>query len=201
MGTFAPLTRLEAPEWLRADWVEPIIDAGERIGTLLTIPGLPQTSMHFTLPERKKRESCDGYGHPGFRRYRWQQRRLVQAVQKAKLLAKTNVPVLLLGETGVGRENFAQGIHCCGHTGERPFVTLNCGGLSKDLLASELFGYCEGAFTGSRRGGMIGKVEAANGGTLFLDELGEMPLELQPHFLRVLKKGKFIVSAKLRHEK
>jgi transcriptional regulator with PAS, ATPase and Fis domain len=66
---------------------------------------------------------------------------------------------------------------------------LNCGGLSKDLLASELFGHCEGAFTGSRRGGMIGKVEAANGGTLFLDEIGEMPLELQPHFLRVLEEG------------
>lgn len=118
---------------------------------------------------------------------------LVQAVQKAKLLAKTNVPVLLLGETGVGKENFAQGIHLCVPAGarpvERPFVAINCGGLSKDLLASELFGHCEGAFTGSRRGGMVGKVEAANGGTLFLDEIGEMPLELQPHFLRVLEEG------------
>jgi transcriptional regulator with PAS, ATPase and Fis domain len=114
---------------------------------------------------------------------------LAQAVQKAKLLARTNVPVLLLGETGVGKENFAQGIHRSGQTRERPFVALNCGGLSKDLLAGELFGHCEGAFTGSRRGGMIGKVEAANGGTLFLDEIGEMPLELQPHFLRVLEEG------------
>jgi transcriptional regulator with PAS, ATPase and Fis domain len=95
--------------------------------------------------------------------------------------------VLLLGETGVGKENFAQGIHRTGQIGERPFVALNCGGLSKDLLASELFGHCEGSFTGSRRGGMVGKVEAANGGTLFLDEIGEMPLELQPHFLRVLE--------------
>jgi transcriptional regulator with PAS, ATPase and Fis domain len=95
----------------------------------------------------------------------------------------------LLGETGVGKENIAQGIHRTGRTGERPFVVLNCGGLSKDLLASELFGHCEGAFTGSRRGGMVGKVEAANGGTLFLDEIGEMPLELQPHFLRVLEEG------------
>jgi len=61
--------------------------------------------------------------------------------------------------------------------------------LSPDLLASELFGHCEGAFTGSRRGGMMGKVEAANGGTLFLDEIGEMPLDLQPHFLRILEEG------------
>jgi transcriptional regulator with PAS, ATPase and Fis domain len=135
-------------------------------------------------------------------------------VSKARLLARTNVPVLLLGETGVGKENFSRAIHRAGNrsgnrtghspTGQtsgqprvpplepsidQPFVALNCGGLSKDLLASELFGHAEGAFTGSRRGGMIGKIEAANGGTLFLDEIGEMPLELQPHFLRVLEEG------------
>ncbi len=103
--------------------------------------------------------------------------------------------MLLPGEIGVGKENFSQGIHRAGHSGkqplvEHPFVTLNCGGLSKDLLASKLFGHAEGAVTGSRRGGMAGKIEAANGGTLFLDEIGEMPLELQLHFLRVLEEGK-----------
>jgi transcriptional regulator of acetoin/glycerol metabolism len=188
IGTFAPPTRVEAPDWLRADWLEPIIDAGEQIGTLLAIPGLPQTgrSLHVTRKERTAkaaittdtRDFADIVGSSDA---------LMQAMQKAKLLAKTNVPVLLLGETGVGKENFAQGIHRTGQIGERPFVALNCGGLSKDLLASELFGHCEGSFTGSRRGGMVGKVEAANGGTLFLDEIGEMPLELQPHFLRVLE--------------
>jgi transcriptional regulator with PAS, ATPase and Fis domain len=66
-------------------------------------------------------------------------------------------------------------------------VALNCGGLSRELLASELFGYADGAFTGARRGGAVGKVEAARGGTLFLDEIGEMPLDLQPMFLRVLE--------------
>lgn len=71
----------------------------------------------------------------------------------------------------------------------RPFVAINCGGMSADLLASELFGYADGAFTGARRGGMTGKVEAAHGGTLFLDEIGEMPLALQPHLLRVLEEG------------
>lgn len=190
MGTFATPTRVEAPEWLCADWVEPIIDAGERIGTLLTIPGLPQTgtSLHLGRKERSAKAvmATDARGFAGIV---GASEVLAQAVNKAKLLAKTNVPVLLLGETGVGKENFAQGIHSSGATGERPFVALNCGGLSKDLLASELFGHCEGAFTGSRRGGMVGKVEAANGGTLFLDEIGEMPLELQPHFLRVLEEG------------
>jgi sigma-54 dependent transcriptional regulator, acetoin dehydrogenase operon transcriptional activator AcoR len=189
-GTFAPSTHAKAPEWLRADWIEPIIDSGERIGTLLTIPGPPQTSMS-TFAARKERSAPTAVTTDirGFAGIVGSSEALVQAVQKAKLLAKTNVPVLLLGETGVGKENFAQGIHLAGHAEDRPFVALNCGGLSKDLLASELFGHSEGSFTGSRRGGMIGKVEAANGGTLFLDELGEMPLELQPHFLRVLEEG------------
>ncbi|MGV8953101.1 MAG: sigma-54-dependent Fis family transcriptional regulator [Cypionkella sp.] len=194
MGTFAPHTRAEAPAWLKADWLEPIIDAGQRIGTLLTIPGLPQTGMPSSFARKESStKAALAADIRGFAGIVGSSDALVQAVQKAKLLAKTNVPVLLLGETGVGKENFAQGIHHCGPAGERPggrpFVALNCGGLSKDLLASELFGHCEGAFTGSRRGGMAGKVEAANGGTLFLDEIGEMPLELQPHFLRVLEEG------------
>lgn len=188
MGNFAPATRAEAPEWLRSDWVEPIIDCGERIGTLLTIPCLPQSassgSRMTQRPAKVMNTDAKSFasivGHSEV---------LAQAVQKARLLAKTNVSVLLLGETGVGKENFAQGIHRSDQVAERPFVALNCGGLSPDLLAGELFGHSEGAFTGSRRGGMIGKVEAANGGTLFLDEIGEMPLELQPHFLRVLEEG------------
>jgi len=104
-------------------------------------------------------------------------------------LAHSRVPVLLLGETGTGKEEFAQGIHQASPFREGPYVALNCGGLSRDLLASELFGYVDGAFTGARRNGLVGKVEAANGGTLFLDEIGEMPLDLQPHLLRVLEQG------------
>ncbi len=114
---------------------------------------------------------------------------LLEAIERARQLAKSNVPVLLLGETGVGKEVFANGIHEHGSDRNAPFVALNCGGLSRELLAAELFGYSEGAFTGARKGGMIGKIEAANGGTLFLDELGEMPLDLQPHLLRVLEEG------------
>lgn len=103
--------------------------------------------------------------------------------------ARTPITVLLLGETGVGKEVFARGIHDCGSARAAPFVAVNCGGLSRELLATELFGYAEGSFTGARRGGMTGKIEAANGGTLFLDELGEMPLDMQPHLLRVLEEG------------
>jgi transcriptional regulator with PAS, ATPase and Fis domain len=105
------------------------------------------------------------------------------------VLAEVDVPVLLLGETGVGKEMFARAIHEGGRRKDGPFVALNCGGLPRDLLASELFGYVDGAFTGARRSGMVGKIEAASGGTLFLDEIGEMPLELQPYLLRVLEGG------------
>lgn len=99
------------------------------------------------------------------------------------------MPVLLLGETGVGKDAFAQAFLAGGVQGSGPFVAINCGGFSRELLTSELFGYAEGAFTGARRGGMTGKIEAADGGTLFLDEVGEMPLDLQPHLLRVLEAG------------
>jgi len=114
---------------------------------------------------------------------------LRQALGKAKHLADLDVPVLLQGETGVGKEMFARAIHEGRQRTSGPFVALNCGGLPRDTLASELFGYVDGAFTGAKRSGMIGKIEAARGGTLFLDEIGEMPLELQPYLLRVLEGG------------
>jgi hypothetical protein len=107
-------------------------------------------------------------------------------LDKARVLAASQAPVLLQGETGAGKEAFARGLH--GGRGGA-FVALNCGGLSRELLASELFGYAEGAFTGARKGGMVGKIEAAEGGTLFLDELGELPLDMQPQLLRVLEQG------------
>ncbi len=183
-GVFADGGRATAPAWLRGDWIENIVDAGEHIGTLLTIPGPPAVRA-----SQASASASAGDAGRGFAGIVGGSVQLAQAMQKARLLARGNAAVLLLGETGVGKERFAQGIHLAGPAGARPFVALNCGGLSADLLASELFGHAEGAFTGSRRGGMKGKVEAADGGTLFLDELGEMPLELQPHFLRVLEEG------------
>jgi len=97
--------------------------------------------------------------------------------------------VLLQGETGVGKDMIARTIHESGRRRGGPFIALNCGGLPRDILVSELFGYVDGAFTGARRSGMVGKIEAADGGTLFLDEIGDMPLEVQPVFLRVLEGG------------
>ncbi|ABS68737.1 GAF modulated sigma54 specific transcriptional regulator, Fis family [Xanthobacter versatilis] len=108
--------------------------------------------------------------------------------EKARRMAESGLPILLEGETGVGKEVFARAIHG-GRAPCGPFVPLNCGGLPRDLIASELFGYEKGAFTGADTAGKQGKVEAADGGLLCLDEIGEMPLELQSYLLRVLEDG------------
>lgn len=109
--------------------------------------------------------------------------------------AKSPAPVLIEGETGTGKELVAQAIHresVRGVGGDRPFVAVNCGAIAESLLESELFGYEEGAFTGSRRGGHAGLFEAAHRGTLFLDEIGEMPLQLQTRLLRVLEEKEVV---------
>ena len=109
--------------------------------------------------------------------------------------AKSPAAVLIEGETGTGKELVAQAIHresVRGVGGDRPFVAVNCGAIAESLLESELFGYEEGAFTGSRRGGHAGLFEAAHRGTLFLDEIGEMPLPLQTRLLRVLEEKEVV---------
>src|SRR4030095_5995912 len=109
---------------------------------------------------------------------------------KINLVASTNVTVLVLGETGTGKELIARAIHDLGPRKNRRLVTVNCGALSRTLIETELFGHEKGAFTGavSRR---VGRFELANGGTLFLDEIGELPLDLQAKLLRVLEEGEF----------
>jgi transcriptional regulator with PAS, ATPase and Fis domain len=100
------------------------------------------------------------------------------------------LPVLLLGETGTGKEVIARALHMAGSRCDKPFVAVNCAAIPEGLIESELFGYREGAFTGSRRGGMVGRLQQAHGGTLFLDEIGDMPLALQARLLRVLQDRK-----------
>lgn len=107
--------------------------------------------------------------------------------------ARSNAPVLLTGETGVGKDLYAQYIHLMHQSGRRqiPFVVLNCAAVPSDLLESELFGFTEGAFSGARQGGKKGLVEEANGGILFLNEIGEMPLSMQAKLLTFLDQGYF----------
>lgn len=114
-----------------------------------------------------------------------------QAIDLARKVAPIDTTVLLTGETGTGKEVFAQGIHQASSRAGKSFVTLNCSTFSKDILESELFGYKQGAFTGAIKD-KKGLIEEANGGTLLLDEIGEMPLELQAKLLRVLETSEFI---------
>ena len=103
------------------------------------------------------------------------------------LFAASDRTVLVTGATGTGKELVAQALHAASPRRKGPFVAVNCGAIAESLLESELFGYEEGAFTGSRRGGRTGLMETAHGGTLFLDEIGEMPLALQTRLLRALE--------------
>lgn len=111
-------------------------------------------------------------------------------VQMASRAASGNVNILLEGESGTGKELFAQSIHNSSTRSKGPFVAINCGAIPRELIASELFGYVDGAFTGAKRGGRPGKFELSGGGTLFLDEIGDMPLEQQVALLRVLQDRK-----------
>lgn len=110
-----------------------------------------------------------------------------EAIRLSKLVADTEATILLTGESGTGKELFAQSIHNDSNRRNNSFVFINCGAIPRDLVASELFGYVEGAFTGARKGGQPGKFELADGGTLFLDEIGDMPLDTQANLLRVLE--------------
>lgn len=112
-----------------------------------------------------------------------------KVINECKAISDNSSTVLLLGESGCGKELLAQSIHNNSSRKDKPFVALNCGAIPLNLIESELFGYEAGSFTGSNKNGTMGKFELANKGTIFLDEIGEMPLEMQVTLLRVLQEG------------
>ncbi|WP_088189410.1 sigma 54-interacting transcriptional regulator [Desulfosporosinus sp. FKA] len=115
---------------------------------------------------------------------------MCQIREQARVIAASRSTVLILGESGTGKEILARSIHNLSPRRQGMFMTINCTAIPENLLESELFGYEDGAFTGARKGGKIGKIELANKGTVFLDEIGDMPLYLQAKILRVLQERK-----------
>ncbi len=113
--------------------------------------------------------------------------RLQAAIDRARRMLGRDIPILIQGESGAGKEVFAKAFHNSGPRRDSAFVALNCASIPETLIESELFGYQGGAFTGARKEGAPGKIQQAHGGTLFLDEIGDMPLNLQARLLRVLQ--------------
>ncbi|WP_333860269.1 sigma-54 interaction domain-containing protein [Clostridium sp.] len=115
--------------------------------------------------------------------------KMLNTLEMAKKVAKVDTTVLLLGETGVGKEKIAKYIHKNSTRSNKSFIKIDCGSIPYNLIESELFGYEKGAFTGANKDGKIGLFELADGGSIFLDEIGELPLDMQVKLLRVLQEG------------
>jgi len=169
------------PEGLRSEWFKPVMEAGRAVGAVIIVPrrghhGAASTGSEAD-PERSAFEAIVGRSPT-----------MATALERARQLARRRVPVLIEGETGVGKELLARAIHGDADPAS-PFIAFNCGAVSKELVAAELFGYVRGAFTGAATEGRVGRFELADRGTLCLDEIGEMPLDLQPVLLRALEEG------------
>lgn len=164
----------------------PILENGERTGLVLTCQDITAVQRADQRIRSTRR--------PGAftARYRLEQlngasKANREMLQLAKRFAASHSTILITGESGTGKELLAQGIHNESPRRHGPFVAINCAAFPESLLESELFGYEEGAFSGSRKGGKPGLFEAAHRGTLFLDEIGDMPVSLQTRLLRVLQ--------------
>ena len=170
---------------LPRDWLRPLLTDGELSGHLLVIPAQRRPR---TAPSPQMRDEADP-ARSQFDCIVGESSSIRHAIEMSRRISSLNIPVLIEGESGVGKELFARAIHGESKVAQGPFVAFNCGAVSKDLIASELFGYVRGAFTGASNEGRIGRFEEADGGTLCLDEIGELSLDLQPYLLRVLEEG------------
>ncbi len=154
------------------------------------IPLLNQ-AMEKAAATRKNRVERNKHTRFTFEDIIGKSKALTQCVELAQKVSKTDTTVLLTGETGTGKEVFAQTIHSASHRNGKSFTAINCAAFSKEMLEAELFGHKAGAFTGAGKD-QKGLLEEADNGTLFLDEIGEMPIDLQGKILRVLENGEFI---------
>jgi len=164
----------------------PTLSSGNFYGTIITIKEFKE----FEKREHEIRKKVIGKGHKAkytFKNIIGESKEIKKSVKIAKRMANSESSVVIRGETGTGKELFAQAIHNESNRRGYAFVAVNCGALPNNILESELFGYEEGAFTGARKGGKAGLFELAHRGTIFLDEISEMPFELQSKLLRVLQ--------------
>lgn len=172
------------PPALRGEWMTPVLDGGRTIGAMLVVPDRPRSVASRLAAQSSEADPARG----AFSHIIGRSPAMAALVAQARQLAGRQVPVLIEGETGTGKELLARALH-----GEaepsRPFIAFNCGAVSRELIAGELFGHVAGAFTGAVAGGRPGRFELAHKGTLCLDEIGELPLDLQPVLLRVLEEG------------
>ncbi len=178
--------------------IYPIFENGVLTGGISIVTFL-ENAQYFaeTLASLKEKESLlqqkmlstNGTRY-NFSHIIYQSQRMADLIEVAKKIASTDGSVLLQGESGCGKEVFAQSIHNESPRQAFPFIAINCAALNKDILESELFGYVAGAFTGAKREGKVGLFEAAENGTIFLDEISELDLELQAKLLRTLQEKK-----------
>ncbi len=164
---------------------------GEITGGVITL----QVATKVREVEKKLRQQLEAKGHYAqysFDDLIFKSKSMAHAVEIAKRIAETSLNVLIIGETGTGKELFAHAIHRASTRKKYPFVAVNCSALPGSLLESELFGYEEGAFTGARKGGKPGLFEQAHQGTIFLDEIGDISPEMQSRLLRVVQQKEIL---------
>ena len=188
--------RTKQGQKITVDWINYLSnsDDGRVIGVMSVgrdvTAGLNAQRQIDQLKLELEKENVDHIKNVGSNEIIGSSKAIGYAIQKANQVAATSAPVLLEGETGVGKELFADLIHKLSSRNTKPLVKVNCAALPKDLIEDELFGHEKGAFTTASQS-RKGRFELADGGTIFLDEIGELPLEMQPKLLRVLQNGEF----------
>ena len=173
----------------RFDWPSRSIAAGLGLGGAPALPDVervePVPSTRAVLQGEAERSAAARFS--GLQYLRTGDPQVEALVQKIRRVLDRDIPLLVLGETGTGKELLARAVHHDSARSRQPFVAVNCASIPESLIEAELFGYEDGAFTGARKKGAPGRLVQANGGTLFLDEIGDMPLSLQARLLRVLQ--------------
>ena len=169
----------------------PIEINNEQIGSVISIKSVSE--LHEMSYKTRNDLFVKGlWAEHTFESIKGSSKAITLAKEKAQIYAKYNSPVLIFGETGTGKELFAQSIHNSSRRKMQPWVPVNCASLPENLIESELFGYVKGAFTGANKEGKMGFFELADGGTIFLDEISELPISIQSKLLRVIQEGDVI---------